>query len=40
VGAGQSESSERSCEAVARDYNIPLRVGLIFVVLAGSALGN
>ncbi|OLN91612.1 Zinc transporter 3 [Colletotrichum chlorophyti] len=40
VGAGESESEgTRSCEKVTRDYNIPLRIGLIFVILATSAFG-
>ncbi|KAF4921914.1 Zinc transporter 3 [Colletotrichum viniferum] len=40
VGAGESESSgTRSCAKVARDYNIPLRVGLLFVILVTSAFG-
>ncbi|KAL8302595.1 hypothetical protein RB593_001055 [Gaeumannomyces tritici] len=36
---GGSESEEGSCEKVNRDYNIPLRVGLIFVIMATSAFG-
>ncbi|KAL8372333.1 hypothetical protein RB595_001906 [Gaeumannomyces hyphopodioides] len=36
---GGSESGESSCEKVNRDYNIPLRVGLIFVIMATSAFG-
>ncbi|KAF9871108.1 zip zinc transporter [Colletotrichum karsti] len=40
VGAGESESGgTRSCAKVSRDYNIPLRIGLIFVILATSAFG-
>ncbi|KAF4809855.1 Zinc-regulated transporter 1 [Colletotrichum siamense] len=41
VGAGESESSSgtRNCAKVARDYNIPLRVGLLFVILVTSAFG-
>ncbi|KAK1541002.1 ZIP Zinc transporter [Colletotrichum paranaense] len=41
VGAGESESSSgtRSCEKVTRDYNIPLRIGLLFVILVTSAFG-
>ncbi|TEA22106.1 putative zinc transporter 8 [Colletotrichum sidae] len=40
VGAGESESGgTRSCEKVTRDYNIPLRVGLLFVILVTSAFG-
>jgi len=39
VGAGASESGQRSCARVDRDYNIKLRVGLLFVMLATSAIG-
>ncbi|WYZ33936.1 hypothetical protein EsH8_I_000212 [Colletotrichum jinshuiense] len=41
VGAGESESgsSSVSCDKVTRDYNIPLRIGLIFVILVTSAFG-
>ncbi|KAK8107612.1 uncharacterized protein PG998_009625 [Apiospora kogelbergensis] len=41
VGAGQSEgaASAVSCGRRDRDYNIPLRIGLLFVVLATSFLG-
>ncbi|OHF04189.1 ZIP Zinc transporter [Colletotrichum orchidophilum] len=41
VGAGESESGSgtRNCEKVTRDYNIPLRVGLLFVILVTSAFG-
>ncbi|OGM42792.1 ZIP Zinc transporter [Aspergillus bombycis] len=40
VGAGESEgSSERSCGVQSRDYNMPLRIGTLFVVLVTSALG-
>ncbi|KAK7977708.1 Zip-domain-containing protein [Apiospora saccharicola] len=42
VGAGQSEGSAAaatSCERRDRDYNIPLRVGLLFVILVTSFLG-
>ncbi|TQN69406.1 Zinc transporter 3 [Colletotrichum shisoi] len=42
VGAGESESESggtRNCEKVDRDYNIPLRIGLIFVILVTSAFG-
>jgi zinc transporter 1/2/3 len=38
VGGGHS-SEEKSCDATPRDYNIPLRVGLLFVILATSAFG-
>lgn len=39
VGAGGEESGAASCERRARDYNIPLRIGLIFAILASSAIG-
>ncbi|KAJ9228764.1 hypothetical protein DTO169E5_9074 [Paecilomyces variotii] len=40
VGAGESESeSESSCEVSQRDYDVPLRIGSIFVVLVTSAIG-
>ncbi|KAK6206925.1 ZIP zinc transporter [Colletotrichum tabaci] len=40
VGAGESESGgTRNCAKVDRDYNIPLRIGLIFVILVTSAFG-
>ncbi|KAL0939928.1 zip zinc transporter [Colletotrichum truncatum] len=40
VGAGESESGgTRNCAKVARDYNIPLRIGLLFVILVTSAFG-
>ncbi|TLD12253.1 uncharacterized protein PgNI_03620 [Pyricularia grisea] len=32
-------AEEVSCEKVTRDYNIPLRVGLLFVIMATSAIG-
>ncbi|KAK1976024.1 ZIP zinc transporter [Colletotrichum cereale] len=42
VGAGESESggsSTRNCAKVDRDYKIPLRIGLVFVILVTSAFG-
>ncbi|EFQ27354.1 ZIP Zinc transporter [Colletotrichum graminicola] len=42
VGAGESESAgsgTRNCAKVDREYNIPLRIGLIFVILVTSAFG-
>lgn len=39
VSAGASESGEMNCARVDRDYNIKLRVGLLFVMLATSAIG-
>lgn len=38
VEEGESESNV-SCEKIDRDYNISLRVGLLFAILAGSAFG-
>ncbi|CCE79795.1 Piso0_002886 [Millerozyma farinosa CBS 7064] len=40
VGENESEESSGSCERVDRNYNIPLRVGLLFVILVTSALGS
>lgn len=42
VGEGESEhgASTQSCERVDRDYDIPLRVGLLFVILVTSAIGS
>ncbi|KAH8432100.1 putative ZIP Zinc transporter [Aspergillus melleus] len=40
VGAGESEhSSEPSCGVQTRDYDMPLRIGTLFVILVTSALG-
>ncbi|KAJ5774154.1 hypothetical protein N7457_009050 [Penicillium paradoxum] len=40
VGEGESEGrSESSCTTNARDYDVPLRIGTLFVVLATSAIG-
>ncbi|KAK1579203.1 uncharacterized protein LY79DRAFT_672619 [Colletotrichum navitas] len=42
VGAGESESAgsgTRNCAKVDREYDIPLRIGLIFVILVTSAFG-
>ncbi|KAI0001536.1 Zip-domain-containing protein [Xylariaceae sp. FL0662B] len=40
VGAeGESESSETKCSRQDRDYNIPLRIGLLFVILVTSFIG-
>ncbi|CAI7631509.1 uncharacterized protein N7487_004574 [Penicillium crustosum] len=40
VGAGESEeSSTTSCGIKARDYDIPLRIGTLFVVLVTSSIG-
>lgn len=36
---GGDTTEEKNCELVVRDYNIPLRVGLIFVILATSGIG-
>lgn len=43
VGEGESEGGESSqpdCGTRTRDYNIGLRVGLLFVIMATSALGT
>ena len=37
-GAAESESA-LSCERVERDYNVPLRIGTLFVVLVTSSIG-
>lgn len=34
------QDGPRNCERTDRDYNIPLRVGLLFAILATSALGK
>ncbi|RHZ65156.1 putative ZIP Zinc transporter [Aspergillus thermomutatus] len=40
VGAGESESkSSSSCGLRSRDYDVPLRIGTLFVVLATSSIG-
>lgn len=40
VGEGESEeSSGSSCGIRARDYDIPLRIGTLFVVLVTSSIG-
>ncbi|OQE46829.1 hypothetical protein PENCOP_c001G07490 [Penicillium coprophilum] len=40
VGEGESEEhSGSSCDIKARDYNVPLRIGTLFVVLVTSAIG-
>lgn len=39
VGAGGEEAAA-SCDKVARDYNIPLRVGAVFIILATGSLGR
>ena len=36
---GEAEAEKVSCERVDRDYNIPLRIGLLFVILLTSAIG-
>lgn len=38
MGSGASEG-QKSCGATQRDYNIPLRIGLLFVILLTSAIG-
>ncbi|OOF95838.1 hypothetical protein ASPCADRAFT_405539 [Aspergillus carbonarius ITEM 5010] len=41
VGAGESESggSTKSCGVQTRDYDIPMRIGTLVVVLVTSAIG-
>lgn len=39
TGGSSHESAEASCERVNRDYNIRLRVGLMFAMLATSSIG-
>ncbi|RLL93675.1 hypothetical protein CFD26_103178 [Aspergillus turcosus] len=41
VGAGESESgsSTKSCGMRSRDYDVPLRIGTLFVVLVTSSIG-
>jgi zinc transporter 1/2/3 len=41
VGAGESESesSHKSCGIQSRDYDVPLRIGTLFVVLVTSSTG-
>lgn len=36
---GSGESSEPTCERTDRDYNVSLRIGLLFVILVTSAIG-
>jgi zinc transporter 1/2/3 len=36
---GSGGEGKKSCDASTRDYNVPLRVGLLFVILATSAFG-
>ncbi|KAF1808268.1 Zip-domain-containing protein [Eremomyces bilateralis CBS 781.70] len=36
---GGNENEEHSCERINRDYNIPLRIGFLFVMLVTSAFG-
>lgn len=35
-----TNADAQTCEAVQRDYNIPLRIGLLFVILVTSAIGS
>ncbi|OQE07538.1 hypothetical protein PENVUL_c013G09800 [Penicillium vulpinum] len=39
VSEGESETSASSCGIQARDYNVPLRIGTLFVVLVTSGIG-
>jgi zinc transporter 1/2/3 len=36
---GEESSGSAHCERKDREYNVPLRVGLLFVILATSAIG-
>ncbi|KAJ4374859.1 high-affinity Zn(2+) transporter zrt1 [Neocucurbitaria cava] len=38
-GDSSEESAEGNCDVTTRDYNIPLRIGLLFVILFTSAFG-
>ncbi|PNS16697.1 Anthranilate synthase component 1 [Sphaceloma murrayae] len=38
IGGSESDTVERNCERQTREYNIPLRVGMLFVVLATSSI--
>lgn len=37
---GNSEESAATCERTDRDYNISIRIGMLFVVLAASSIGT
>lgn len=37
---GDETGSHDNCEAPKRDYNVGLRVGLLFVIMAASAIGT
>ncbi|CAD0114699.1 unnamed protein product [Aureobasidium uvarum] len=37
--AGEVSADGGTCEAVERDYNIPLRIGLVFAILATASIG-
>ncbi|KAI2624621.1 Zip-domain-containing protein [Hypomontagnella submonticulosa] len=39
VGGGESESSAAQCSRRDREYNIPLRIGLLFAILVTSFIG-
>ncbi|KAH7130540.1 ZIP zinc transporter-domain-containing protein [Dendryphion nanum] len=39
VGGGESEHGPKNCAFQPREYNIPIRIGLLFVILVTSALG-
>ncbi|CAG8131559.1 unnamed protein product [Penicillium salamii] len=39
VGSDESENSHASCSVQTRDYDIPLRIGTLFVILVTSAIG-
>lgn len=37
---GNSEESTATCERKDRDYNVSIRIGMLFVVLAASSIGT
>ncbi|KAJ5748705.1 uncharacterized protein N7511_010401 [Penicillium nucicola] len=39
VSEGESEDSHASCDSQTRDYDVPLRIGTLFVILITSAIG-
>ncbi|CAG7973161.1 unnamed protein product [Penicillium nalgiovense] len=39
VGEGESEGGSKSCGVRSRDYDIPLRIGTLFVILVTSGIG-
>lgn len=39
MGEGESEGGSKSCGVRSRDYDIPLRIGTLFVILVTSGIG-